>query len=547
MTTKLKQYLKAIIFLFGISLSLWHCEPEQEIITQNIEQTTLDKDVLHIKENLTVQYGNNPFPIYHDINSFSSYRHKTADESVTLELEIQWYEHSKHLDQEFEVFEFPATEKFLDIDSEYIHTFTYSLLSLKKDETLTHYLVKLLHEHSSNINATFNNLDGFSGTAQVYDILGELKVALYFNQGELISRISKDYIDIDTGTKQRGDCNSQKRAETVSDFGIYDFESPHCNSGGGGKYVRVRTDHYTDWYKHLGNNEWEYTSTSYEGSTHEYVWMASQGHNPNTIKRYLPKNYLGSTGNQVNFADFYQWYQDNKEKELNNDCPEGYIKNIDGRCLAEVNEDEIINELTGKADCVYKKMVNNKNNINWILENFKDGNKPSQFNLRFEMSTSLPNKTNASTGKNGNTFTIKINANTLSNRTSLGLARTIIHEGIHARLREFLHRKGGTLSKEDFPGVYEYYRTYGKNWDHQQMADYYRSTIAKGLKQYDNGQHSNQFYNDMAWEGLANIKDANGVQDEIYTEAWKKLTTTEKNRIKNTITTEKDNGNKACQ
>jgi hypothetical protein len=49
--------------------------------------------------------------------------------------------------------------------------------------------------------------------------------------------------------------------------------------------------------------------------------MASQGHNPNTIKRYLPKDYLGSTGNQVNFADFYQWYQDNKEKELNNDCP----------------------------------------------------------------------------------------------------------------------------------------------------------------------------------------------------------------------------------
>jgi len=36
----------------------------------------------------------------------------------------------------------------------------------------------------------------------------------------------------------------------------------------------------------------------------------------------------------------------------------------------------IINELSGKADCVYGKMVDNSNNINWILENFKDGNKP---------------------------------------------------------------------------------------------------------------------------------------------------------------------------
>lgn len=89
--------------------------------------------------------------------------------------------------------------------------------------------------------------------------------------------------------------------------------------------------------------------------------------------------------------------------------------------------------------------------------------------------------------------------------------------------------------------------TYGKNWDHQQMADYYRSTISKGLKQYDNAQHSDQFYNDMAWEGLANIVDANGNQNQIYTEAWKKLTDAQQKRIKNTITNDKLNGNKTCQ
>ncbi|AOW16123.1 hypothetical protein LPB03_01005 [Polaribacter vadi] len=230
---------------------------------------------------------------------------------------------------------------------------------------------------------------------------------------------------------------------------------------------------------------------------------------------------------------------------------DGLEQGIDGGCFDIIEEDElidddqIINELTGKALCVYNKMVDNNNNINWILENFKDGNKPSKFDLIFEMSTSLGNETNASTVKSGNTFTISINENTLSNRTSLGLARTIIHEGIHARLREFASRDGSNAVK--FPGVYNYFRIYKKNWDHQQMADYYRSTIAKGLKQYDNSQHSDQFYNDMSWEGLANIKDANGVQDQIYTEAWKKLTTPEKNRIKNTITNEKDNVNKTCQ
>ncbi len=210
-------------------------------------------------------------------------------------------------------------------------------------------------------------------------------------------------------------------------------------------------------------------------------------------------------------------------------------------------DDKIINHLTDKAKCVYEKMVDSKGNINWILKNFKDSNKPSQFNLKFEMGSFTNPKTNASTSKSGNTFTIKINKNTLYKRTSLGLARTIIHEGIHARLREFLHRKGGMLSKKDFPGVYEYYRTYGKNWDHQQMADFYRTTIANGLKQFDKGNHSGQFYRDMAWEGLANIVDANNKPNQIYTEAWKKLTPTEQNRIKKIISNEKKNGNKTCQ
>ncbi|MGO4913631.1 hypothetical protein [Leeuwenhoekiella sp. W20_SRS_FM14] len=84
----------------------------------------------------------------------------------------------------------------------------------------------------------------------------------------------------------------------------------------------------------------------------------------------------------------------------------------------EIYDDKTDNQLTRKADCVYQKMVDNKNNINWILENFNDGDTPSQFNLRLVMSTTLGNETNASTIKSGNTFILKINANILSNRTT---------------------------------------------------------------------------------------------------------------------------------
>ena len=217
------------------------------------------------------------------------------------------------------------------------------------------------------------------------------------------------------------------------------------------------------------------------------------------------------------------------------------------RLLNEVEIDKIdADGLTGKADCVYKKMVDNKNNINWILENFKDGGEPSEFDLKFVMSTTLGNLTNASTVKSGNTFLIKINQNRAENiNTTLTIARTILHEGIHARLREFASREGSNETR--FPGVYDYFREYGKNWDHQQMASHYRSTIAQGLKQYDNAQHSDTYYDALAWEGLSEIKDLNGNQDTIYTEAWQELSISQQQEVLNIISTEKLNGNKICQ
>ena len=224
-------------------------------------------------------------------------------------------------------------------------------------------------------------------------------------------------------------------------------------------------------------------------------------------------------------------------------CPEGYVEGPDYGCILEIVK--IIDSLTGKAKCVYKKMVDNNNNINWILENFKDGDKPSEFNLIFQMSTTLGSLTNASTVKIGNTFIIKINSNRAENiNTTLTIARTIIHEGIHARLREFASREGS--NEVSFPGVYEYYREYNKNWDHQQMADHYRSTISEGLKQFDNAQHTDKFYEALAWEGLSEIKDANGIQNIIFTEAWKELSSTEQYQILQIITDEKENGNKTC-
>jgi len=63
------------------------------------------------------------------------------------------------------------------------------------------------------------------------------------------------------------------------------------------------------------------------------------------------------------------------------------------------------------------------------------------------------------------------------------------------------------------------------------MTGHYINVIADALADYDKNQRSYQFYEDISWERLSEIKDKNGNNSIIYTEAWKKLSLTEKQNI----------------
>lgn len=155
--------------------------------------------------------------------------------------------------------------------------------------------------------------------------------------------------------------------------------------------------------------------------------------------------------------------------------------------------------------------------------------------LKLKMDYSLPIATNAVTdNSNANFIEIRINGNTISNRTILGLARTFAHETIHAELYRKVRSVGGEVSINDFPGIYDYYRRYIKNWQHEQMAAHYRNSIVNILADFDNNANTNQFYNDLAWEGLQN------------TTSWNELDSEERTRIINAVIDFKNSGNKNC-
>lgn len=172
------------------------------------------------------------------------------------------------------------------------------------------------------------------------------------------------------------------------------------------------------------------------------------------------------------------------------------------------------------------------------------------FNTRGE--TRAPN----GAGSSRNYFiTIALNNNSnihgVKYRPNLMTAKTIAHEVIHAEMfRKLLSvlDNGGNIAgvtrqnvldalNGNFPGMYDYFRRY-KNWQHQQMATHYRETIANILKYFDRSQHSNQFYMDLAWEGLK--------YQSIST--WSSQSQQEKDRINRVISNYiNTNKNQLCQ
>ena len=201
-----------------------------------------------------------------------------------------------------------------------------------------------------------------------------------------------------------------------------------------------------------------------------------------------------------------------------------------------------------QAECIYNKLLNLSGGFKKAIQKF-DGEFPVS-HLHFSVLYDLPDNVNGRTYPPSKfTTRIALNGNNFD-RPILDIARTIIHETIHAEMfRKIMSiiNNGGSLealtkaewteklSKSDFPCILDYYTRYGvNNMQHEQMAAHYINTMADLLKELDIGQNSNQFYEDIAWEGL------------MGTSTYIRLNETEKQRVENTIKQLMKNGNKFC-
>ena len=149
----------------------------------------------------------------------------------------------------------------------------------------------------------------------------------------------------------------------------------------------------------------------------------------------------------------------------------------------------------------------------------------------------------------------------------LNIARTFIHEMIHAEIYRQLLSVAGTPNipwsadfinsvKDDFPVLADYYTRFVYNVpagqqpssaQHELMADHYRDIIIQAMKEFDPTQ-SDETYTALSWIGLmgsGKIDDVTGLPP-LPTVAWKNISQAQRKQLLNIFYNFRDT-NTPCQ
>ncbi|MEE9406887.1 MAG: hypothetical protein V3V28_02310, partial [Polaribacter sp.] len=190
---------------------------------------------------------------------------------------------------------------------------------------------------------------------------------------------------------------------------------------------------------------------------------------------------------------------------------------------AEVDwEEQIINELTDECAKNIFKSIKNETGLgptvdSSITQSFTlSGEILNMFDSSDKFSYTIKNGTysnNANTTTSGNTFTTTISDEYLGKGTKLSIARTMIHESVHAHILNNIKPRVNPSFYEDIKYYAEKYGYSDANRYHHEFMAKYIKAMAVSLYTWDKnnggGNLDWDYYEAMAYGGLY-YKDSNG-------------------------------------
>ncbi|MCQ0112470.1 hypothetical protein [Zhouia amylolytica] len=368
------------------------------------------------------------------------------------------------------------------------------------------FAVKFLEKSDSySENISLLNLKDFNGKYYIYDSQANKILAKMYSNGTLVGEVNE--VDKTKNVKQKME--------------------EEC--------VIVTTQHYTEIYA-LRDGEPELLYVVYEGYTEEEVCVdPNNGYDPYEGATTGGNDTgVGSTSPEEECPDtVHGCYYEFKEEVV--ECPEGYSVDENGNCV-EMDDDitidpsvpecleEIINDLKTKSKNIYivPGLPLNTNLSSIILNLFESS---SNHNLEIKIGN-LSSSKNAVTvptslGNGEFKYTITLNQLFLQNATDLAVARTIIHESLHAHLSHMYQDQPFT----DFSSRIRYHLAqngYNTNDAQHEMFVEFTEAMAYSLQEWDNNSiGSYDYYYYLSWSG--DMLQTNDF--EHFPEAFKKAIT----------------------
>jgi hypothetical protein len=213
------------------------------------------------------------------------------------------------------------------------------------------------------------------------------------------------------------------------------------------------------------------------------------------------------------------------ETDANGLCPEdnGYVSVNTISGVGIFIENRIIDS---NLDPCSKEILTNLENLETndianILNRFGSPTSIYDWEIKTGTPTNINNaaETNWAVDSNNNaidnSYLTIIKTSYINQATKLAIARTILHESIHAYIISYIDDlAGGNIQgfSTEFPDLWNNFvsKKYGvpadniENYQHQEMAENFINIIRDALAEYDNNQQDGTYYEHLAWGALMN-------------------------------------------
>ena len=454
-------------------------------------------------------------------NSFSLKDFADPVDQIKNNLKIDWHSFTKKEIEGSDWYEFKVSEtkpSSISGDAEQdgvetnIKGYNYSMIAIDTENQPKYFVIKIVSFSHQSDYSYFNIQDKkHHGMVYIYNLKGGTEYVEHYQKGILKSRIQNLETDNTiTGlvSREAPSCGEQKASTTARcsdalecglNFGS-GSSGGGCGSGGTGGYVTVTTHHYTYWYD-IRDSSKELNHIQYNGSSREYVWVSNPRNNVVGAFNYgrVPAEGFDTTG--INLSR-------NKPSGLRDDPNKILLdKSVKlNPCVAA-----IIKKLGQKEKHLSLVPDIDSQGLSHLSQVILDLFKNSQdYNLFIKIGEAGSNINAHTTAKRKNgqvVFTITLDEEYVTRGSQLAIARTIIHESIHA----YLGYVYDTASLSSYSMLLLKYKLdKGRSLGEHEFMTQYTEAMAESLAAWDDHRLDNtnpDYYNHLAWSGELQTND----------------------------------------